>query len=145
MLETFMAIGIVVSLIYYETVHLSPGGMITPAYLALYLDRPPRVLATLAVALTTVVIVLGIRRLLPVYGRRQFALTVSVAVVLKLMLSNSGYTGDLSVLAQSVGVIVPGLIANDVLKQTFWKTAYSIAVVTGIMYGILLIMNGQFR
>jgi hypothetical protein len=44
-------IGIASALLYTEATGLLPGGIIVPAYIALYLDHPLRVAATVAAAL----------------------------------------------------------------------------------------------
>ena len=46
----FIGIGLAVSLLYSEVFGVAPGGIIVPGYLALLLNRPLDVVATLAVA-----------------------------------------------------------------------------------------------
>ena len=47
--ETLL-IGILVALIFSEVLDIYPGGIIVPAYFALYFDLPLRIVATLFVA-----------------------------------------------------------------------------------------------
>jgi poly-gamma-glutamate biosynthesis protein PgsC/CapC len=143
MFENFLAIGIIFSLIYFELTQISPGGLITPGYLALFIDQPIRILVTFLVAIFTYVIVKVLKKYLPIYGRREFAVSVTIAIFLKLFVAELDLGGDFSTLINSIGVIIPGLIANDMLKQTMVKTVYSTGVVTMIMFGVLLIMNGS--
>ncbi|RXG66319.1 poly-gamma-glutamate biosynthesis protein PgsC, partial [Candidatus Atribacteria bacterium 1244-E10-H5-B2] len=51
MIYQAIGIGIVVSFAFYEIVGLSPGGIVVPGYIALFLDQPIRILVTLLVAL----------------------------------------------------------------------------------------------
>ncbi|HQH46597.1 MAG TPA: poly-gamma-glutamate biosynthesis protein PgsC/CapC, partial [Candidatus Aminicenantes bacterium] len=45
-----MLIGLFVALVTAEITGVVPGGLIVPAYLALYLNQPGRIAATLAAA-----------------------------------------------------------------------------------------------
>ncbi len=143
MYENFLAIGIILSLIYFEMTQISPGGLITPGYLALFIDQPMRILVTFLVAIAVYVIVKFLKKYLPIYGRREFAVSIVVAIFLKLLVSELDLGGDYTTLINSIGIIIPGLIANDMLKQTVVKTVYSTCIVTMIMFGVLLIMNGS--
>lgn len=144
MFETFVAVGIIISLIYYELTHLSPGGLITPGYLALFIDQPIRILATLIVALLTYLLVNLLKKYLPIYGRRQFAVAVTLAIFIRLFVNKVFIFEDISIAFNSIGVIIPGLIANDMIKQSVVKTLYSTAIVTVIMFLALILMNGNF-
>ncbi|MEA1964690.1 MAG: poly-gamma-glutamate biosynthesis protein PgsC/CapC, partial [Candidatus Aerophobetes bacterium] len=52
-----IGIGIVVSFLFYEIVGLSPGGIVVPGYIALFLTQPTRILITLIISLITYFIV----------------------------------------------------------------------------------------
>ena len=105
MFETFIAVGIIISLIYTELTDLSPGGMITPGYIALFIDQPMRIIATLIVAFITYAVIQIVKKYLPIYGRRQFAFAVIIAILLKLTLGKFIYHGsDMSVTINSIGV-----------------------------------------
>jgi len=43
-------IGLILAFFYVELMDIYPGGIIVPAYIALYLDQPLRVLATIFIA-----------------------------------------------------------------------------------------------
>jgi len=144
MFETFVAVGIIISLIYYELTHLSPGGLITPGYLALFIDQPIRILATLIVALLTYLLVNLLKKHLPIYGRRQFAVAVTLSIFIRLFVDQVFIFEDISIAFNSIGVIIPGLIANDMIKQSVVKTLYSTTIVTVIMFLALILMNGNF-
>jgi len=144
MFETFVAVGIIISLIYYELTHLSPGGLITPGYLALFIDQPIRILATLIVALLTYLLVNLLKKYLPIYGRRQFAVAVTLSIFIRLFVNQVFIFEDISIAFNSIGVIIPGLIANDMIKQSVVKTLYSTTIVTVIMFLALILMNGKF-
>src|SRR5690606_1252644 len=53
MVERAVGIGVLLNLLVYEGIGLTAGGMVAPGYLALFLDQPLRVGATLLVATAT--------------------------------------------------------------------------------------------
>jgi gamma-polyglutamate biosynthesis protein CapC len=119
MIELAVGLGLVYSLIVSEVFGLASAGLVVPGYLALYLDQPPRLLATLAVALLAWTIVrFGWSRLVVLYGRRRFAVTVLTGYLLtaalqQFVLVQPGEAFGL----RAIGFIVPGLIANTCLSQ----------------------------
>ena len=48
-----LILGIIISIIYYEITDISPGGIIVPGLLVMYITQPERILYTLVVALIT--------------------------------------------------------------------------------------------
>jgi poly-gamma-glutamate biosynthesis protein PgsC/CapC len=123
MVELALGLGIALNLLFTEVLGLSSGGLVVPGYLALHLTQPSRVLATLAVGGATFVAVrYGLMRIVVLYGRRRFGVTILAGFVLHgiytLTLSSAPAPADLRV----VGYIVPGLIANTSLSQGFWST-----------------------
>ena len=52
MVERAVGIGVLLNLLVYEGIGLTAGGMVAPGYLALFLDQPLRVGATLHVVVT---------------------------------------------------------------------------------------------
>src|SRR5690606_11542538 len=77
-----LGIGIAVSLILFQLVGLSAGGVIAPGYVALVLDRPG-ILVTIALcALVTWGMVALLSRVLFLYGTRRFGVTILIALIL---------------------------------------------------------------
>ena len=76
-----LIIGFVLALLWAELADISPGGIIVPGYLALYFDRPLRLLATLAAALLTLAVYRLLSRHLILFGRRRFILMVLVGAL----------------------------------------------------------------
>lgn len=124
MVEVALAAGILVNLIFTEVFGLASGGLVVPGYLALHLAAPGRVLATFGVALATWIVVRhGLMRLIVLYGRRRFGVTILVGFVMQglygmLLGSLSALPADL----RAVGYLVPGLIAHTALVQGVWPT-----------------------
>jgi poly-gamma-glutamate biosynthesis protein PgsC/CapC len=133
-LETFF-IGIVVALLYTEFLGLYPGGIIVPAFIALSLDQPQRVLATLLAACLTLLIYKALSAHFLLFGKRRFVLMVLVGGLLAQLwsiLSPSFFSGlpELRI----IGLIVPGLLANNLERQRFFPTLASLVTVVVITY-----------
>lgn len=139
MLEVFIAIGIVVSLGYYELTEISPGGLISPVYLALFIDQPSRIAGTIIVALVISLILKVLRKHLPIYGKRNFAVAVILGIIFKFILGDSMLISFLA-----IGSIVPGLIAYECDKQGAGATLASLAITCISLKVILVIMQGGY-
>jgi len=123
MVELALGLGIALNLLFTELLGLASGGLVVPGYLALHLSQPARLLATIAVGgLTFAAVRYGFMRLVVLYGRRRFGVTILTGFVLHglytFALTSAAAPADLRV----VGYIVPGLIANTSLAQGFWTT-----------------------
>jgi poly-gamma-glutamate biosynthesis protein PgsC/CapC len=123
MVELALGLGIALNLLFTELLGLASGGLVVPGYLALHLTQPARLLATIAVGgLTFAAVRYAFMRLVVLYGRRRFGITILTGFVLHglytIALSSAAAPADLRV----VGYIVPGLIANTSLAQGFWTT-----------------------
>jgi poly-gamma-glutamate biosynthesis protein PgsC/CapC len=80
-----LIIGLAVSLVMSEIFGVSPGGIITPAYLAMTLDDPQVIIVICVIALASYLIVqYGLSRIMMIYGRRKFIAFMLVAVTMKL-------------------------------------------------------------
>jgi poly-gamma-glutamate biosynthesis protein PgsC/CapC len=134
-----IGLGLVFSLVCYLTTNLSPGGMITPGWLALTLITDVG-RAGLMVGVT--VLTFGVTKLLQrnviLYGKRLFAAVVLVAVLLQatVMLSLQ-HEYPLLYTTQTLGFIVPGLIAYQMVRQPMAATAISTTAVTLAAYVVL--------
>ncbi len=85
-----LSIGLVLSLVCYLVTNLSPGGMISPGWLALLLvDDPARALIVASVIVVTFLAMNGLQRVVILYGKRLFATVVLVAVFLQVSACSS--------------------------------------------------------
>ena len=86
MIGTSVTLGIIISFLFSEFTGLLAGGLVSPGYLALYMDQPLRVLATLAVAgLTLLAVRLASLRLI-LFGRRRFMAMVLTGMLIGWLL-----------------------------------------------------------
>lgn len=133
--ETLL-IGIIFALIFTEFTDLSPGGVIVPAYFALYLTSPVRILTTVATALVTMLIVSFLSRYMILYGRRRYAVFLISGVLLKVLMS-----ALIGGTALSIGSLIPGILGREMERQHILPTLLSLAVVTLATYFVILLLR----
>lgn len=131
MYELSIAVGIFGGLMSYEFLGFSPGGIITPGYLALFIDQPMRIVGTLIIGLATYGAIKLLSSCIVLYGRRRFVVTMLLSFVLRwiwdmLIMQIPIPVPELRV----IGFIVPGLIANDLERQGITGTFSALIIVT---------------
>lgn len=124
-MNDLLLLGIFLSLAYTELTDLSPGGIIVPAYFAMYFYDPKRLLGTVVLSLICVVIVKLLSRFMILYGRRRFAVYVMTGIFLRMVV---GYA--VSDLAVSIGYLIPGILGRDMERQKIHLTLLSLGIVT---------------
>ncbi len=149
-LSTAIFVGIAVSMFWYERELLSPGGVVVPGYTALFLMvNPLTIVYTLLVAVLTGFLVNRAARFTILFGRRRFAVTMLVSMSLVFIfrplfsLLSAPYPflfAGVYSRFEVVGIIVPGLIANEVHRQGLVLTLSTLAVVSVITALILLLI-----
>ncbi|MEV6691102.1 capsule biosynthesis protein capC [Micromonospora zingiberis] len=133
-----LGIGLVFALLCYLTTNLSPGGMITPGWIALALIEDP-LQAGVIVVMTVVTYALTrlMQRMVILYGKRLFAAIVLLSVFLQMTLFII-VQRDLPLLFahQTLGFVAPGLIAYQLVRQPPKATVLATIMVTAITYGV---------
>ena len=134
-------VGMTIATLFVELTGIYPGGIIVPAYLALFVDQPLRILGTLMVAL----LAWGSYRLLArafiLFGRRRFLLLVLLGGIWTLV----GYRvapmlWPASLELRAIGWVIPGLIANTFERQGLWLTIPALAIASAITYFVLRLL-----
>ncbi len=134
-----LALGLVLSLVCYLTTNLSPGGMITPGWLAITLVEDARRAIIIAVVVVlTYFGTKGLQRIVILYGKRLFAAVVLMAVFLQLTIFLF-LLGQFPLLfsQQTLGFIIPGLIAYQLIRQPIVPTVVATTAVTGVTWAVL--------
>ena len=135
MYHEIIVAGVAISLIFAELTGLSPAGLIVPGYIALSMQTPHRVVYTLAVAVAAWGCARLLSRWMILYGRRRFAVLVLLAFAIDTAVSSLGllpYDPGL------IGVLVPGIMAQEMEKPGLVKSLLSLAVVVGILVLIMM-------
>lgn len=142
MIIQLFIIGLVVGFIFYELTGISPGGVIAPAYFALFIYDPARIIMTICLALAVFLIIKFLSSFMILYGRRKFLLAVVLSFFLKLLIETQIQPMDVMKLdLQSIGYIIPGLIANEMGRQKIVSTLLSLGIVTMIIFQISLLIK----
>lgn len=135
MYHEVVLVGVAVSLLFSELTGLSPAGLVVPGYIALALQTPRRVIYTLLVAMLAWGAARLLNRWMILYGRRRFAVLILLSCLINEVIVGVGL---LPYDPGMIGVLVPGIIANEVEKQGVLKSLLSLAAVVGIL--VLLMM-----
>lgn len=139
--EQAIGIGLVISLIFSETLGLAAGGMVVPGYIALMIHEPLRLLGTIVVALASLAVLKLISRYVLVYGRRRIVLSVLIGFTFgalsRKLLVFQWHGADIEL--QTIGYVIPGLIANWMDKQGITQTL-CIMIMTAVLVRLLLML-----
>ena len=120
-----LLIGILLALLWTEFTDLSPGGIIVPAYFALYYNSPERMAGTVVLALLSLLIVRLLSRVMILYGRRRYTMFLLTGAALKLAAAWLGFGTELS-----IGILIPGILGRDMERQHILPTLLSLGIVT---------------
>ncbi|MCX4636241.1 poly-gamma-glutamate biosynthesis protein PgsC/CapC [Streptomyces platensis] len=134
-----IALGLMFSLVCYLTTNLSPGGMITPGWLALTLvEDLQRAAMVVGVTVLTYLATLLVQRVAILYGKRLFAAVVLIGVVINgTLMIVLQLEFPLMYTNQTLGFIVPGLIAYQLVRQPKGPTVLATGSVTLMAYVVL--------
>ncbi|MGW5863442.1 poly-gamma-glutamate biosynthesis protein PgsC/CapC [Streptomyces sp. NPDC055239] len=134
-----IALGLLFSLVCYLTTNLSPGGMITPGWLALTLvEDLQRAAMVLGVTVLTYAGTLLMQKYVILYGKRLFAAVVLLGVTLQAtVMIVLSIEFPLMYANQTLGFIVPGLIAYQLVRQPKGPTLLATGSVTLMAYVVL--------
>jgi gamma-polyglutamate biosynthesis protein CapC len=140
-----IAIGLVYGFIFHEWVGLSAGGFVVPGYVALQLGNPLLLAGTLATSLLTHFSVKAASRWIILYGRRRFILMVLAGFTWQWLLrAVLAQQFVLTMETDSLGFIIPGLIANEMDRQRILPTLLTLLAIS-IMVRLTLIALGLVR
>jgi poly-gamma-glutamate biosynthesis protein PgsC/CapC len=146
MVEAAVGIGVIVSLVFTEILGASAGGIVVPGYIAMNLDQPMHILGTLVVSLATWGVIQLISMFTLLYGKRRMTVCILVGFILG-WLTRQIVFHDMSVYdfqLQSIGYIVPGLIANWMERQGIVRTVSTMMLAAVIVrFVLILITHGE--
>jgi gamma-polyglutamate biosynthesis protein CapC len=139
-----VGIGLVLSLIFSETLGVAAGGMVVPGYIALMLHHPFRIVGTILVSLVTFWTLKLLSNYLFIYGRRRTVMVILLGFVFGwlsrelLIIKTIAFTLEF----QTIGLIIPGLIANWMERQGIVKTIATMIIAAVIIRLLLMIITG---
>jgi poly-gamma-glutamate biosynthesis protein PgsC/CapC len=139
LLRCAILIGVVLSILVYRFYGWSTGGFVTAGYLALFVTRPWHILWSLAMALLALAVVT--RLIMPrvmLWGRRKFAVMIVCGTLLSWgceSLVRSFFQPWPAF--DSIGLLIPALIANDAQRQGYFRTVAMVLVCAMATYAII--------
>ena len=139
-LEIFL-IGLVVGFLFYELVGISPGGVVAPAYFALFIYQPGKIAMTLVITFIVYFLIRFLTAHFVLYGRRKLLLALVLSFCIKL--SVEFWVQPMAMMQldlQSIGYIIPGLVANEMTRQSIIPTLSGLGIVTLITFLITLVL-----
>ncbi|UCE68012.1 MAG: poly-gamma-glutamate biosynthesis protein PgsC [Candidatus Zixiibacteriota bacterium] len=140
-----VGLGLVVSLVFSETLGLAAGGMVVPGYMALMIHDPWRIAGTIAVSLLTYYTIMLLSNYMFIYGRRRTVMIIIVGFLygwLSRQFFIFGLPGGISLEFQAIGFIIPGLIANWMERQGIIQTLTTMIVAAIFVRLLLIIFSG---
>jgi gamma-polyglutamate biosynthesis protein CapC len=139
-------IGVVVALLFTELAGIYPGGIIVPAFLSLTLDQPGRALLTVVIASLSVLIFRAASRYFILFGRRRFVVMVLLGGLgAQACWLVAPHLFPAAAPVRALGLVIPGLLANNLERQKFLPTLAALVTVAVITYflGNLLKLAGR--
>ncbi len=130
---TYIAIGLgmVISLFLTETLGIMAGGIIVPGYFGLYLHDPQKIVVTFIISLLTYLCVLGLSKLMLIYGRRRLILSLLIGFFFGYIIRDLHFTNQFQI--EYIGYIIPGLIASWMDRQGVLRTISVVLIVACIV------------
>jgi len=139
-----VGLGMILTLLFTETIGLAAGGVVVPGYIALNLHHPAQIAATVLVALATYLIVRVIAHYMLIYGRRLLIVSILIGYLIgyatKLLppISFAQNYIDLS----TIGFVIPGLIAYWFNRQGILETLSAMVIVSVLVRLIIIVVTG---
>ena len=139
-----VGIGLVLSLVFSETLGLAAGGMVVPGYVALMIHHPLRIMGTVLVSLFTFFVMKFLSNYMFIYGRRRTVMVILLGFLFGwlsrelLVIQTNVFTLEL----QTIGLIIPGLIANWMERQGVIKTISVMVIAAVFIRLVLMIITG---
>ena len=136
-----IGLGMLVSLLFSETLGVMGGGVIVPGYFAMHLQDLASVFMTFFIAYVAYLIIYYLSKYILIYGRRRVILSLLVAFLLGLIVrTNVNMPGSLDY----IGFIIPGLVASWYDKQGVVRTTSVVLIQSSLVHFILMLAYMQY-
>lgn len=135
MINEIMILGVILSIAFYEITEISPGGLIVPAYFALYLDNTTKIILTVFISIITYLLLKILSNYTIIYGRRRFTICIILSFLIKTLLKyfnifilneNEIYFLNVAI----VGIIISGILAQEMDRNGIIKTLSSLFILS---------------
>jgi poly-gamma-glutamate biosynthesis protein PgsC/CapC len=142
MVEQAIGIGLIINLIFFELFGLPAGGMVIPGYLALQLQYPLRIVATLSLGFLVYLLLKFFSNFMFIYGRRHLILALLFGFLLRRVFEGAMSVRiiEFSATLSIIGYIVPGMIAYWMERQGVIR-ALCLTVLGAVLTRLILIVS----
>jgi len=132
------------SFVLTETIGLAAGGIVVPGYVALALNEPVRLAATVAVALVVFFILKVLSRVMLLFGRRMLLLGALLGYVLGSLtrILPAPASGPRRPEIEVIGYVIPGLIAYWMHRQGVIETIATMLVAAVVTRLVITAVSG---
>ena len=128
-----IGVGMLVGLIFSETLGVMGGGLIVPGYFALHLQDFHSVLITFSIGIFTFLLIKFLSNYIIIFGRRRVILSLLIAFLIGLFFRDYFYL-------EYIGFIIPGLIASWMDKQGIIRTISVVMIESSIVHLFLMLI-----
>lgn len=142
MYDVAVFLSVVLSFGMYEGFGLLTGGMVSAGYLCLYFEQPLRIVTTLGLSVMTYGLIRLISRFTILYGRRRFMLTIILSLIFSWVIEQ--FLLGIAIIPQDIriiGHVVPGLMANDMVKQGVTRTLLGVLCSAAVVRLLLMVVT----
>lgn len=138
MLYKTIAMSVILGFLSSELLGVATGGLVSAGYLAFFMGSPARVVGTLVISVIIYLVTLLLQKWIIIYGRRRFMVVVLLSIILTWVVEQITHTGVIGIDIRMVGFIIPGLIANDMLRQGPVRTLAGVLVLAVLIRLVML-------
>jgi poly-gamma-glutamate biosynthesis protein PgsC/CapC len=141
MIVAFSLMGLFFTSLFTSLISITPGGMIVPLYLSLYMKEPERIVGTVAVSFTTLFLYKIISSLFLIDKKK----TVIIMILISTLLTYTWWKFmpalfPFDFVFKTAGWIIPGILANTMNKQGLIKTVLSCSICTLSLFLIYILI-----
>lgn len=143
MLIEAVGIGMFLSLIMTEMIGLAAGGIVVPGYIALVLHNPIQVISTIVAGIVTFLVIKVLSFYLIIYGRRLLIVSILVGYLIAYFTKVTPIlaVNSLSLNIETVGFVIPGLIAYWMARQGIIPTLSAMIIVSSFVRLVIIIIH----
>jgi poly-gamma-glutamate biosynthesis protein PgsC/CapC len=144
MIIVAVGLGMILTLLFTETIGLAAGGVVVPGYIALNLHHPVQVVSTVLVALATYLVVKVIAHYILIYGRRLLIVSILIGYLIgyATRLFPPVSLGHNYIDLATIGFVIPGLIAYWFHRQGIPETISAMVIVSVLVRLIIIVITG---
>ena len=138
MLYKTIAMSVILGFLSSELLGVATGGLVSAGYLAFFMGTPARVAGTLVISVVIYLVALLLQKWIIIYGRRRFMVVILLSVIFTWVVEQLTHTGAIGIDIRMVGFIIPGLIANDMLRQGVVRTLAGVLIAAVLIRLVML-------